>query len=70
MLDDELLAIAGGESGGVREQGLGACPRRGIHRWPFMRRPSQNLAAAISRRIVTGESFLTVATSSSVKPPK
>ena len=28
-----------------------------------MRRPSQNLAAAISRRIVAGESCLTVATS-------
>ena len=70
VLDDELLAIAGREIGGVGEQGLGACPRRRIHRWPFMRRPSQNLAAAISRRIVTGDSSLTVATSSSVKPPK
>jgi hypothetical protein len=35
-----------------------------------MRRPSQNLAAAISRRIVAGDSAFTVATSASVKPPK
>ena len=70
LFRDESVAIRGRELGGVGEQRLRTFPRRPVHPWPFMRRPSQNLAAAISRRIVAGDSAFTVATSASVKPPK
>jgi len=69
-LHDEVLAIAGRQITCRDEQRLGAFPFRRVHRSPFIRRPSQNLAAATSRLTVAGEIFLIPATSSSVNPPK
>jgi len=67
---NEPFSIRFREIRGVREQRLRAFPVRSVHRSACRRRPSQNLAAATSRRTVAGDRPLMVATSASVKPPK